>query len=186
MDLVKYILSNSINENLNIHSVDKWYLYNTKKDLYNEIRSDENRLNLELSNNYTNFQNEVLLISKNLKQNQYYFDKLIRFPDFQNSFKSSELLNDNSYFIVDSSLKDSYESVCRYYIKNNSLKDSEFLLSKRIDMAYVRYIFDILDVRLNSLKKGFIENINSLNLDIDVFISIKEIKFFDLNGKEIK
>lgn len=184
--LTKYVLASSIHKNLDIRSVDKWYLNSINRELYLDVKESEEKLNQELSKNYINFQKEIISISNELKSNSFYFEKLVRFTDFKDSFLVDELAQINTYFIIDSSLKNSFQLVGRFYINDISLANEEISLSKKVDVFYARYYFEIVDIRLNSLKDGFKEDVSSLNLDIDIFISLKDIEFFDLNKEEIK
>lgn len=184
--LTKYVLSSSINKNLDIKSVDKWYLNTTNNELYLEIKENEEILNKELLKSYVNFQKEIISISDELKSNSFYFEKLFRFTNLKKEFLINELVQANLYFIVDSGLKNSFVSVGRFYIKSIDLDKEAISLSKKTDVFYARYYFNIKDIRLNNLKSGFKDDVTSLNLDIDIFISIKDIKFFDLNKEEIK
>ena len=185
LNITKYILVNSIHENLDIRSVDKWYLYITNKNLFSKVKNDLKALNDELNSNYIKLQEDTLRITNELNNNTFFYEKLIRFDDYKNEIKSSDILNKKDYFIVDNSLENSFQFVGRYYINEMPLENKKYRLKEKVDIAYIRYYFKIVDVRLDRLKNGFKEDINSLNLEANIYIKIEKIEFFNLDMKRI-
>lgn len=185
LNITKYILVNSIHENLNIRSVDKWYLYITNKNLFSKVKNDLKALNDELNSNYIKLQEDTLKITNELNNNTFFYEKLIRFDDYKNEIKSSDILNKKDYFIVDNSLENSFQFVGRYYINEMPLENKKYRLKEKVDIAYIRYYFKIVDLRLDRLKNGFKEDINSLNLEANIYIKIEKIEFFNLDMKRI-
>ena len=184
LNLIKYVLSNSIHKNLDIKSVDKWYLYIENSTLYNELKNDDIKLNKEISLNFQNYQKDIFSISQKLRDESFYYEKLYRLADLKEELDLSNIIQKNSYFVIDSALENKFKMVGRFYLKNINTK-SKYRLKEKTDAVYLKYNFKISDVRLNSLKDGFKQDIGSLNLDIDVFINIESIEVLDFNKKRI-
>lgn len=184
LKLVKYTLLNTIDENLSIKSVDEWLYYSLNQNEYLKNADKKKEIKKLIQSNQITLQNEILNINEYVKNSEFYIDKTIDFYDEHNSFKESDLINLNSYFLIGDSKDKLFNMVARIYISDYSIQDT-ILVNVKSRIFKVRYYFDINDVRLNAMEKDFIKDVTSLKLDIDVYVKVNRVEIYNLENERV-